>query len=69
VHVSAPGADIVALNSFRAADDLLNKRSMIYSDRCVWVSLTTRRLTNEHTRAQPTNHRLNGLVRSSSSRL
>lgn len=33
VSISVPGMQIVVLNSFKAATDLLEKKSQIYSDR------------------------------------
>jgi len=33
VHCETPGTSIVILNSFQAVNDLLDKRSAIYSDR------------------------------------
>ncbi len=33
IHLSAAGKDIVVLNSFRAMNDLFDKRSSIYSSR------------------------------------
>ena len=33
VHINVFGQDIIFLNSVRAANDLLDKRSAIYSDR------------------------------------
>jgi hypothetical protein len=35
VHISVFGTHIVILNSVKAANDLLDGRSAIYSDRCV----------------------------------
>lgn len=33
IHLSAAGNDIVVLNSFKAVNDLFDKRSSIYSSR------------------------------------
>jgi hypothetical protein len=42
IHAELFGTHLVVLNSEKAATDLLDKRSSIYSDRCVSTPLTVR---------------------------
>ena len=45
IYVNAAGTSIVILNSYKAATELLDKRSNIYSDRSVLIAASLQWLT------------------------
>jgi hypothetical protein len=57
VHVDMFGTHIVVVNSAKAANNLFDKRSSLYSDRCVTISSHI-----PHTHVDPTSPTLTSLT-------